>query len=114
SGGGRHVSLRSVVPQVQFVRRSGKNENAWLEPACGECGSAARCPYLFVHEDISIGRRPIPGGNADARRIPLPNSIRARKANITTSAGYIVRELARRRASALIAITVGRVGGHST
>jgi hypothetical protein len=33
-------------------------ENAWLEPVRGECGSAARCPYLFLHEDISIGRRP--------------------------------------------------------
>ena len=33
-------------------------EYAWLEPARGECGSAARCPYLFLHEHISIGRRP--------------------------------------------------------
>jgi hypothetical protein len=23
-------------------------ENAWLEPARGECGSAARCPYLYL------------------------------------------------------------------
>jgi hypothetical protein len=33
-------------------------KNAWREPARGECGSAARCPYLFLHEGISIRRRP--------------------------------------------------------